>query len=443
MSARTAFEHLAEYGDPRGADAVLDASRRGAVVPHPILSRRPWSLVLAAVVAVIVVVGAVLVWRAGDENGEVVRTGPGPTAGVPAPAPLFGERTNTTLLINDDSGALTAVDLDTGLAQRFPDVDAFAGEGGNDLVRAGDRVVYQGHGETLSLPLDLAGTPTSLGRSDYFRPGGADDRVWLLRLAPTAAGSGEKVQLVTLGGDVLVPWTRAGGGADLGVGDHLATTVCVAECAPGIVNYQLENLLTGETVALPQAASAGWGSTLALNGGSTVFHLDGRRQIAAQPSPATFYNADVAPDERTVAAEHVDDGGGQPAGLALIDTETGRWRTVPGSSTGVGDITWTTDSRQVFGLAALSPRRAQLTHYVIGRPAATVVDLALPAGRVVAVARSDGPLLDTSSSSICPEADPTPSAAPTTVPSTPGVTRSGTTAVPWITAGEPCRLRVG
>ncbi len=442
MSARTAFEHLADHGEPRGAGAVLDAARRGAVVPHPIPSRRPWSLVLAAVVAVIVVVGAVLVWRVGDENGEVVRTGPGPTAGVPASAPLFGERTNTTLLINDDSGALTAVDLDTGVAQRFPDVGAFAGEGGNDLVRAGDRVIYQGHGETVSLPVDLAGTPTSLGRSDYFRPGGADDRVWLLRLAPTATGSGEKVQLVTLAGDVLVPWTRAGGSADLGVGDYLATTVCVAECAPGIVNHQLENLLTGETVELPQAASAGWGSTLALNGGSTVFHLDDRRQIAAQPSPAVFYNAAVAPDELTVAADH-GDGGGQLAGLALIDTETGRWRRVPGSSTGVGAITWTADSRQIFGLAALSRRRARLTHYVMGRPAATVVDLALPAGRVVAVARSDGPLLDTSSTSVCPEAEPISSSAPTTAPSTPGVTRNGARVDPWITVGAPCRLRVG
>jgi hypothetical protein len=442
VTARTAFAHLVATGSPRGADAVLAGAR--AAGTQPVTDRRrPWPVALAAAVLVVVLVGLVLVWRGGEENGETVRTGPGPSA--PLAAPLFGEPTHTTLLINDGSGALTALDLDSGLAQRFDDLGALADRGRTTLLTLGGRVVYQGEAETRSLPVDLAGAPRSLGPSDFFFSAGRDDRLWLLD-ADRIPADHVRYELVTDDGSVVIPWIEPAGVdiENVGLDRYLATITCMERCVPGEVPYQLEDMATGATVPLPLQATAAWGATLVLSGGgdTTFYDLETDRTAALQPAIYVFGTTAISPDERTVVAES---GGSSTAngtgdgGLVAIDTTTGRWRIVrPGGEEFLGSIDWTDDGGQAFELAPVGSGRARLTRYDEVTGEASVVSVALPEGDIVAVSRAAGPALDGVDAAACPEPSEEAQSPPTT-----GVSAASPADRSWITADRPCRVRAG
>lgn len=428
MSARQAFEHLAQRGTPRGADVVLRAARTTATVPDPVPRRWPLRVVLVGVAAVFLIVLAIT-WRVGTEDSQPVDTGPGY---------LFGEPTNTTLIINTGFGSLVALDLDTGVAQQYDDLDVRPIDTFSQPVHLiADRIVYQGGVGPTTMPMDLEGQPHLIAEARRFVASGQPGRIWLVP-------GDDSVTEVTLDGRVTVPRTplpagRSGQPVFVGAG---VGSVLAIDNSPNEFWDPRTGRQFGNVEAEAQAAR---GSTLVAGWPSAVVHLpDGR---TAEITPDFLApTAAISPDEQLVAVwkegGRAEQGDGPDPGFVLIDAVTGAWRSIPvHGGAEVTGLAWSPDGSWVF---ALGP--GSISAYRIDAGSAmTVESQSLVGGGMVGIAEDEGPPLLDSNPSLCPEASASPPSPDATYLT--GATDGGQP-VPDIevdnpiTVGEPCQVRL-
>lgn len=426
MSVTQAFERLAERGTPRGADAVLRASRASTTAPDPVPRRWPLRVVLVGVAAAFLIVLAITRW-VGTEDSQPVDTGPG--AGY-----LFGEPTDTTLIINTGFGSLVALDLDTGLAQQYPDVrakpvDTFL----QAIHRVGDSIVYPGADGPTALTTEMTGPPRLVAASQgEFWVSGEGDGVWVLKRDLT-------VSLLDLDGSVIrgpygVP--RSPDGQFLTLWSGAGSGFAANGPLEGRATAQFWDPATGDRVAVDgQDTMAATGATLVTGWLGSITRVPGGESVAITPNLYGF-SAAVSPDERHVAAWASDtisnDGRVADAGLVVVDATTGTWRPVHGASGAqVTALTWSTDGRWVFGLGA-----GHLMAYRMGATDASVIETStIIGGTGLAVDRADGPQMEGPGVETCP--------APSTGPPSPlnSVVQNGVLTdeveIP-ITSDQPC-----
>jgi hypothetical protein len=436
VSATEDFERMAVRGVPRGADAVLRAARTPRRTTA--VDRQRWHVwvPITAIVSVLVLV-VVLTWQARTEDSR-------PVDPVPDGGYLFGEPTDATLLINTMYGSMVAFDLDAGVARQYRDLDVEPTYTSQDVIlRAGDRIVYQGARGTVSLPLDLAGPPALIGPSGGFLSSGSPDRVWLY--------GGERVEERTVSGEVTVPLTPFPEGTDgaalptLGV-DDLLTVI-------GSTNLYWEpgtgRQFGATTGSIDDAVMAARGSTAVVGAPTAIERPSAGTSVAVDPGLDAIEMA-VSPDESAVAAWANDDSSAEGGGsLVLVDTSTGHWRRVPGTSGARGaSLAWSDDGRWVFalsrGAADEDVAGVFVTAYRLDRSAGTTVEMpSFVSGGIVALDRGEGPRLTTADVGPCPEPEVYPPTTGGFVPAGPDglVTEAPDPTTP-ISDDRPCLVRL-
>ncbi|MBL8777854.1 MAG: hypothetical protein JNK12_18085 [Acidimicrobiales bacterium] len=431
MSATRTFERLAERGTPRGADAVLRAARVGSNAEVHAGRRWPVRVVLVGVAAVFVLVVAVAL-RGGNEDSGPVDTGPG--TGY-----LFGEPTDTTLIINTGFGSLVALDLDTGMARQYDDIavrprEIFL----QSIDQIGDEVVYQGDDGPIAMPLDLEGAPRLVAPSYYYLASGNPDRLWLVQQDNT-------VSEVTVDGVTTVPSTQVPQASssgtvspNVGVAEGLALPGPFAD-GPG---PQYWSPVSGDLVDLPDAETmAARGSTLVTGWPSSIAVVPDGGSVDIDPDLFAWAVA-VSPDEQTVAVWSRSEEDSEWA-LVLVDAHTGHWRSIPGGpgfdATG---LAWTDDGSWVFALGD-----GAVYGYRMGTPSGLVVHTqSIIGGGPLAVERSDGPQLAAADPIPCPErTESVPSPDETIVQAAPdgGLPMPTVDVEVPITSATPCLIRRG
>lgn len=397
MSATQAFEQLAERGTPRGADAVLRAARSGSSAEVPTGRRWPVRAVLVGVAAVFVLIVA-LALRGGNEDSQPVDTGPGPGY-------LFGEPTETTLIINTGFGSLVALDLDTGLAQQYPDVgakptDTFL----QPMHRVDGSIVYPGADGPTALSVDMTGAPSLVApsRGDFWVSGDANG-VWVLE--PDLTVSLHRLDGSVIRGPYEVP--RSPDGQILTLWAGVGSGFAASGPLEGRPTAQFWDPATGTQVAVDgQDTVAATGSTLVTGWLGSIATVPGGENADITPDLYGTHAA-VSPDERRVAAwaaDTVEGGEAAAPGLVIIDAVSGAWQRVSGADGAeVSGLTWSEDGRWVFGVGP-----GHVVAYRIGEPRAMDARTAsITGGGPVAVASDNGPDFEVAQPPTCPE----PSAA--------------------------------
>lgn len=432
MSAIQAFERLAERGTARGSDDVLRVARAASTTADDPGRRWPVRIVLVGVAAVFVLVVAVAL-RGGSEDSQPVDTGPGPGY-------LFGEPTDTTLIINTGFGSLVALDLDTGVAQQYDDIavrprEIFL----QSIDRIGGQVVYQGDDGPIAMPLDLSGEPRLVAQSFFYRASGYPDRLWLVQRDDT-------VSEVTISGETTVPSTQLplfgsnrSVSPDVGVGSGLAVSGQFDGEGDG---PQFWDPVSGEEVDLPDAETmAARGSTLVTGWPSSIAVVPDGESVDIDPDLFAS-SAAVSPDEQTVALWSQTEEEAEP-GLVLVDAKTGHWESIPGGSGfAATGLAWTDDGSWVFALGD-----GAVFGYQMGAPSGLVVHTqSIIGGGPLAVERSEGPQLAAADPIPCPErTESVPSPDETIVQAAPdgGLPMPTVDVEVPITSATPCLVRQG
>jgi hypothetical protein len=312
------------------------------------------------------------------------------SAGPRAPAPP--ER----LFLAGD-GELRVVDVETGGVRilRWPQLAP--GDPPYRIVRRGDELVFYG-GDTYAAPLDLTEPPRRIGRSWFFVPSAAEDRVWLAildRSSPPTVRSLAGVREIAVGGRTTTPRVRPPGGRwpVAAVRDGLVVD-------DGDRGLEVWNPRTRRAVLrLPSSfVAATYDDTIAWCDEAWGLHVTdvASRSTRRVPVPRGFAGFDCfrtgafSPDGASLAVPLV--GRRAPAArrqLGIVDLATGAAVAVPGSSVRPGYVfvTWSASGDEVFLTGGQRPGSGrQIVAYRLGAREAR--RLAVPAGSFYGIAAS-------------------------------------------------------
>jgi hypothetical protein len=345
------LERLSERGDERGAGTVFERATYGPATSDR--SSRALVFVGAAVVIVVAVLAALVLRDVDEPEQDLV-------ADVPPPEAVFYAETDTTLLFDDGSSGITALDLDTGAVERR-DVGNQAGDQPFRLHRTANRLVV-GWRNITSVPMQ--GAPVALGTDAVFVPAIEPGSVWVYDVAeprtvsrvsvvdggvlegpldvPTGATPVRGVAggLAYETGDGIVVRDRDGVGADLGavLGDVHGELVAYCDALDACTRGVIVDLGNGDQVSF---STPDGGQPMDIR--RSRFSPDGRTlAVAAGPELLLI---DVATAVRTVveadgfaAASHLgwtDDGSQlfwSSDSHGALETTVGRYEVATGRS---------------------------------------------------------------------------------------------------------------
>lgn len=353
---------------------------------------------------------------------------------TPRTAPLFDAETDTTLVMAPGYGPLYALDLDTGLAQRFSDTGGVPGDFLFRLTALADGVAYPGDGGVRGLPWSLQGRSELLGESYTFLPSGQPDRLWLVENgSPGDDVFPDAVREIDGRGHVTTSRVR------LPAGTYPVRAVADAVVLDGEPGLRLFNPERPREVRRIEAQSflAAAGDQLAVTDpcdGCVRLRVidvvdDAAEDVVADLSGLPFHSA-FSPDGRMLAL-WVSDGAEVNGGFQLVDLDTGVVQVVPGSTAGpYADVTWSSDGSWVFAVARrLDGEGAALVGYRLGAVRAEIRSTpTLQTGGVVTAPAGAGPDLRARA-----ETGPCPTAVEPDDNTNPQAA---------VTADRPCRIRL-
>lgn len=441
MTTADTLERLATRGTARGADVVLDAARATAIWLPERAAPRPRRILLTAAVALTaaaVITTIVLVWpSSGGQEQEPVDTGPatsvvapsvpqspdtsGPAPpGSPADGPIFGAPLGTTLIFSGQNGSLTALDLDTGLARRFPDHGGGITDAAHLLVRIGNTLYYPdsvGLG-VRSIPVDLSTSGAAVPGIRRVIPSGRDGRAWLETQGDD--GTSGTVREVDDDGTVTVPDMPlpTGFGPEAAAGDLLLLVRYGWTIPPTPRAAELWNPRTGEVVrefdevqpfsssgtlfalgsdcdgTVEQPGSAERCSTLTLLDVVTGSEVTVDLSTADIGLPAPDGGAAFSPDRSQLALWGPFGNAGQQ--LVIVEVATGTVRLVTDlhladADLGNNGVTWSPDSTRLFTLSGDGSTLGTID--TASGESVVLRTSAISADALVAVPAADGPEL--------------------------------------------------
>ena len=332
------------------------------------------------------------------------------TASPGAADPLFGAVTGSTMVLAPGYGPLYAVDLDSGLARRYPTTGGVPGDFSHRLIALDTGVAFPGAGGTRRLPWALAGRSTSLGRSYFPVPSGRPDHVWL-------------VEERRDGGDNFPDAVREVDGqgvestssAELPAGFPLTgvADLVVVQARQELLLFdpragEVRRRLPGTTVLDARGTQLAWIEPCAACG-TRIRVLDLGPdpsapfvvEVGAHPSAAR-----LSPDGRRLAA-WVPDLDESSGALFLVDLVGGAVTEIPGSRAGpYANLAWSADGSWVFAVGSEGSRPgAFLVGHELGRgEAVTRWSPSLQPGTIVVAPSTAGPDLTAGEGAACPEA---------------------------------------
>lgn len=359
-----------------------------------------------------IVVVALLLGTACSSGGDT-----GPPAAAPTDDPvapvldlLFGGETDSTIVVAPGYGLLYAIDLDTGLAQRFPTTGGVPGDFDHRLIALPTGVVFPGADSTRRLAWTLEAPSTSLGHSFFPIPSGRPDHVWLVGERRDGGDNyPDDVREVNGQGHESTPSAGLPAGWPLtGVADLVVVQarheLLLFDAEAGVVRRRLP----GTTVLDARGTQMAWVEPC-VNCGTRIRVLD------LGPDPRSPFVVEVgahpfagrlSPDGRWLAA-WVPDGEERSGALFLIDLVGGGVTEIPGSRAGpYANLAWSADGSWVFAVGSQEGRLGAFLvgHELGGELAVTRWSPSLQSGTVAVAPAVGGPDLTVGDAAACPEA---------------------------------------
>jgi hypothetical protein len=319
--------------------------------------RRRAVVVVAALGALGVAAVAVHQLTSVGRSPRVV-AGPATTAATAAGG-VFTEPTGVVLLVGDGYDGMLSLDLDHRVATRRVVDGARAGDQPWLMTRTGDSLIV-GWGQVWAAPL-AGGASRLLGRATIFVPAAEAGRVWLVDYPGGSLGSGTPTlrEVDASGHTVLAGPGPAPslGFAGIGVPGGVAL-----EGPHGVALWSVAQGRVVRTLGTQQAQVAGSSGHLLAwcEGGCTSLHvtdLDGTDTVVAARPGWTFVNsrwsAPFSPDGRQLAVTETGTSttGAPVSEVLVVDTRTGRTRTVSGPVTVYTKLAWSPDGTRLFFLS--------------------------------------------------------------------------------------------
>ena len=327
------------------------------------------------------------------------------------------------------------MDLDTGMAQAYPETGGVPGDYDHRLTPLEHGVAFPGGDTARFLPWALDRPSRSVGEAWIYVPSGRTNRLWLVADDRASGGDGypESVTEVEWTGEVTVPAVPlpAGSWPLGGVGDGVVIDVGgrLADLALFLPEEGRLRPLGGDQLVTAHGDQVVM--TVPREDGVRLQLLDvrtGRRRtvdVGRYP-----FNSALSPDGRRLAMWIAGPGSTGPGFLQVVDWTTGEVEDVDGSAAGqYGDVAWSPDGAWVFALTNGDGDGGAiiLGHHLADGRTTIVRSPSLQPGRPVAIRSSDGPDLDASAAEHCPEVA--------------GVDFN-TNPLPALSTDGPCRIRL-
>lgn len=329
-----------------------DGDRTAAIIEraHRAERRRRRSLALAVVAGVIIAASAVAVIRRSPESDRVVATSPSgrlslavlSTVAVDAAAGLY-------------KSEVRLVDPTSGRGHTRPVPANNYGEYPVQLLQVGNRLLLPGGEGVVAAPLDLSSQPEAFASALVFVPAIEPDHIWTLSNTGPPTVTEIDATGRTTRGPIAVPpdatWPIAG--TNEGVlfrerSDEVIlwnpTTEVVVRRIPGVQSFLGNGWAAESTFA--------WAGTCTGAPVCEDLHIldlsTGQERTIAAPPDTTGFAPDgaLSPDGKILAVMSASADLGQQ--LELIDTATGRIRTVARSNGAGSGVVWSPDGTTVY-----------------------------------------------------------------------------------------------